>query len=875
MSSHGVQENIFQEFILEIKEDLARLEPDLLSLEAQGDGVEDDLINRAFRTIHSIKGGAGFIDHPALSEQAHAMENTLMSLRDKTARLTPGMADDLVTGLDKMKLLVGRAPSDIQGGLSPVEGAVPISDDALSEMRISLKSMEPNPLFVGQVFSVSRRALEAALARKQFIYGVRPSPGHLSRLEADLVSIGDCLSPRGDPPVLGEPSNMVIASILDKPLVAKVLDLPQTHVVFLDRQFTDISKAFDLSGGTSFTQASLTAPRVKVNLDLLSRLMDRAGELVLARNQFRPLMEEMGQTHPQAAILMQSLDMVTSDIQETIMQLRMQPVATLFNKYRRVVRDMGRRLDKQVEFRIRGGAVEVDRNILEGLANPLTHLIRNAMDHGIESPEQRLVLGKPLTGTLEISATHQSGHIRIDIMDDGAGMDPDEILDQALARGVIALDRGRRLSDKEKLNLIFLPGFSTSEAVTDISGRGVGMDVVKTNVERLRGYIELDATKGEGTRVMLTIPLTLAIVPSLIVGEGQTLFAIPRADVKEVVHIQGKDLGRRVENIAGQEVLKLRDQLYPVLRLSHVLDIPIYYTDPVTGQKRIDRRRYIADRRVSSLDNGVKRLLGLPSSTDDTPHVELRQKNERRKKGGESVHVILLKLGSQCFGLLVADLFDIEETVVEPLSDYLKGVRYFAGSTILGNGQVVMVLDVNGIASGACLAFDSIRSHLEDTRSASPKHSTAKQDFLVFENGPNEFFGLPLTAVSRLEPIYTSSLHQSGEMVFVQFDDRAWRLIRLDDFLPVNGLPRDADPFYCLFLKHSNPPVGVCARSVVDTIRVAFKPDPLELDSDTPVQGTIFTRGMMVQVLNPQALVENLQWQKPMKDFVHEANSHC
>ncbi len=944
MTRNSLPEPVFLEFISEIKEDLVRLESDLLRMEGgQGQAVDGELVNTAFRAIHSIKGGAGFIQLTWLCDLAHTMENVLMLLREGRLSPNPAVTDALLGGLDRMKGMVddgsGLEEADIQPQVAaleavldtPPEGAICAGKTGAARDETSpsregdngvaplvpetwlktdpgetlLQLGEPGEHFAQKTFPVGASALEKALARRWFIYAVRiparevsqavpdPGPEDSHAYFKDIQCAGDLLFPQTpDTGLLWQRDfYLVLATLLDRSLLAGILGVSEEEICFVSRQFLPLEGIpgirsgtglwdmpygqgdmadGDMANGTAGTAppvegadprtngvVSFDSQTVRVKSAHLSRLMNRAGELVLSRNQLRPLMEEILSEYPEAGPLMQNLDMVTSDIQETIMQLRMQPVSHLFEKYRRVVRDLARRLEKQVNYTIQGGQVEVDRNILELLAGPLTHLIRNAVDHGIEPPEERERMGKSPRGNMGVTIHHQSGHVRMEIWDDGRGMDADLILEKARKKGLISMERSRGLSRKEKLNLVMLPGFSTLDQVSEFSGRGVGMDVVKTNLERLRGHIEMESHPGEGTCIALTIPLTLAIVPSLIVGEGHTRFAIPQINVKEVVHLTGPDLPRQVTNIAGQDVLQLRDDLYPVVRLRNVLEIKTHYRDPRTGVLKEDRRRRIADRRSLALEEGVGQLshtvVAKPNQGFES------RKIERRKRHQPPAYAVILKLGSQRFGLLVEDLFDIEEVVVEPLSDFIKGLRWFAGAAILGDGEVIMVLDVNGLAAGACLAFDTIRNEVERQTSDPGEDAPPERlmDLLVFEHQDGEFFALPLGDVARLEPISREGVHTSGGVDFIRFKDQACRLVDLGMFLPVPPMAA-ASSCHGIFLKHSHPSAAVRARSIVDTVQ--WEEGVLTDDTDPRlVRGKVFTQGMMIQLLDPRILKQQIR----------------
>ncbi|MBU1342306.1 MAG: chemotaxis protein CheA [Proteobacteria bacterium] len=907
------------EFIAEIKDDLASLEPDLLAMEEKGANVDDDLINHAFRSIHSIKGGAGFINFKALSSLSHAMENVLMRVREKSLVITSEIVDALLSGFDKMKLMVDLMGTDkvcdyeeqklaLQKILSPkvqkedadkakkkakpkptLENTLPDSGQKAKKSKKHangddktlqvVKPLGDSSLFFGKAFPVDKKRLENALNSQKFVYAVHirfendlaAKQKDVDSIIEDIKSIGDLLF--FDLENLKDKTGKegffcVISTILDLPLLSQVLEINRTQMALVDRQFTDYEailkglspkaavdkpkqksfapeepppkpdKASAITIPESKMEALATTQTIRISVDLISKLMNRAGELVLSRNQLRPLMEKYAQENSKASNMMQNLDMVTTDIQEAIMQMRMQPIIDLMGKYKRVVRDIARRMSKKVDFILEGADVEVDRNVLEKLANPVTHLIRNCIDHGIESPEERKKRSKPETGTISIKAFHQGGHVHIIISDDGAGIDPQLVLSKAFEKGLVSEDQVEKFTDKQKIELIFFPGFTTSEEITDISGRGVGMDVVKTNIERLRGQIEIDSVKGEGTTVHLIIPLTLAIVPSLIVSSGDARFAIPQANIKEVIFLEPGKIHNQVENIAGSEVLRLREHLLPILRLRNVLGIKTYIEKKGAQKKEEEKRRAIADRRQDLM----------PPDPVEKRH----KKTDRRKTQWDTTYVIMLKLGVNVFGLCVDELYDIEEVVVEPLSEYIKHLKCFAGTTILGDGDVIMILDVPGIASFSSLRFDTIKS--EELKRNQLKEKTdqergEKRNLIVFSNGNKEYFALELKSVSRLEPIKPADIHYTGNLKYVEYNNTAVLLFSMNDFLPASACELKEEEIFAIFPKHISAKVGIIASKIIDTIETDEKLTR-DVTCSEAVLGKIFIDKMMVQVLD-------------------------
>lgn len=923
------------EFIAEIKDDLTSLEPALLAMEKKGGGTDDDLINHAFRSIHSIKGGAGFINFKELSSLSHAMENVLMRVREKSLVITSDVADALLAGFDKMKLMVEQIgkdesldfekertalqkilnpalsgtgskkdPDQVQiplQGIKKKESAKPEKSEKPSKPRQKKKEPAPAPdasnhklevirplgnsaVFQGREFWVDKKRLEHALSAQKFIYAVyirfdedlKTGDKNENMMINDIKSIGDILFSDLDAARSGAPKPgffFVISTILDLPLLSQVLEIPKTQMTLVDRQFagyetlmkgvvmqaakdqpeTEIKTTHapekpadspDEKSSETALSLSSAAQTIRINVDLISKLMNRAGELVLVRNQIRPFLSSLARESSPATGIMQNIDMVTTDIQQAVMQMRMQPVIDLMGKYKRVVRDIARRISKKVEFILEGADVEVDRTVLEKLANPITHLIRNCIDHGIEPPEERIKKSKPETGIIRIKASHQGGQVLISVSDDGAGIDPQMVLSKAFEKGLVSEDQLDKMTDKQKIDLIFLPGFTTSEEITDISGRGVGMDVVKTNIESLRGRIEIDSVKGEGTKVHLIIPLTLAIVPSLIVQTGEFRFAIPQVNIKEVLYLEKDDIQNQVESVAGSEVLKLRGNIFPVVRLRNILEITTYIEEPLTGEKEEEKRKAIADRRkkTDKADTDLQREIS----------------KDRRQKFWDKTHIIVLKLGENLFGLCVDDLFDIEEIVVEPLSEYVSHLKCFAGTTVLGNGDVIMVLDIQGIADFAALKFDSIRTEEERRKLLKSKEEQfkgGKKNLILFTSGKKEYFAMELKNIARLEPISPEDIHYTGHLKHMEYSGHAVHLFSIDEFLPAAQWDVSTGPLYAIFPKPLSLKACILASDIIDTIETDKSIDIDEVNPQ-PILGKLFIDDMMVQLLHHEKLAD-------------------
>jgi len=517
------------------------------------------------------------------------------------------------------------------------------------------------------------------------------------------------------------------------------------------------------------------ADTIRVSLALLDKLMNLAGELVLGRNQMRQLLESSKQSGVKEVL--QGLDLVTTELQENIMNTRMQPIRVLFDRMPRLVRDIAQRLGKRVELETSGGDVELDRSIVESIADPMTHMLRNALDHGLEDPQGRAVLGKSEVGRVWVSAYHECGRVVIEVRDDGRGIDPERVKEAAIARGAISREQAAALSEKDAIALIFEPGLSTADEISDLSGRGVGLDVVRTNIHDLGGQIDVVTAIGEGTTLRIHLPLTLAIIPSLIVSVSGERFAVPQVNVVEVVRLKSE--AEQVERIRSTEVLRLRGDLLPLVRLASCLAIPVV-------------------------------------------------EEPKRKRA----NVVVLRSGSHLFGLVVDELHDNEEIVVKPVSAHLADCGWYAGATILGDGRVAMILDTIGIAKRAQIRFEQVAD--ERARRASAEATPAmrvakRRSLVVFANSVDERFAVPLADLLRLERVDKSAVEWVGEKPFLKHRGRAIPLVHLEDVLPVGGDSAECDEFFVLIPRLAGVEAGIVAARIVDTLESDAQPDATQL----------------------------------------------
>jgi len=450
---------------------------------------------------------------------------------------------------------------------------------------------------------------------------------------------------------------------------------------------------------------------IRVGVGLLDKLMDLVGELVLTRNQILQFNTEREDAALNATS--QRLNLITTELQEGVMKTRMQPIGMVWNKLPRVVRDMAVTLGKQIRLEMDGAETELDRTIIEAIKDPLVHLVRNSCDHGVEPPEVRVRIGKLPQGRLTLRAYHEGGQVNIEISDDGAGIDIARVKQKALDKGLLRPEQAERLSDREALNLIFLPGFSMAETVTNVSGRGVGMDVVKSHIEKIGGGVDVFSRPGEGATVKIKIPLTLAIIPGLVITSGGERFVIPQVSLLELIRLEGDSSEKHIEYVQGTPVYRRRGSLLPIAHLNQVL-----------GLKSAER--------------------------------------------AEAVSMVVLQAEDRQFGLVVDGINDTQEIVVKPLGKQLKGLTVYAGATIMGDGRVALILDVLGIGQRSGVLAES----REQARAAAEQKTQSgieQQRLLLFRAGSFERLAVPLSLVARLEEFPQSAIERAGGCQVVQY----------------------------------------------------------------------------------------------------------
>lgn len=745
-------DDLLTEFLTETSESLDVIDNELVRFEREPNNAE--ILDNVFRLVHTIKGTCGFLGLPRLESLAHAGETLMGRYRDG-APVTDDGVSTILKSIDQIKAILAE--------LEATQAEPAGEDDELINALLKLAGVIEDD--AGPTETTSAEEAEA--------------PGATEEV-AEETTAADTTT---EAPAKPDESGGLGEGTMGRALKPGEVSLADLEAAFQSTEGPDLSApepAKDKSGATPAPAAergksepTLANQTIRVNVQTIETLMTMVSELVLTRNQLL----EISRRHEESEFNtpLQRLSNVTAELQEGVMKTRMQPIGNAWGKLPRIIRDLSHELGKPIELDMVGAETELDRQVLELIRDPLTHMVRNSADHGIEMPDVRLAADKPETGTIRLAAYHEGGHIIISIADDGKGLNTARLREKAIALGLAPEADIVGMSDGQIHKFIFHPGFSTAEKVTSVSGRGVGMDVVRTNIEMIGGSIDLKSAEGKGTAVTIKIPLTLAIVPALIIETGGERFAIPQLAVTELVraHPSGQN---RIEKIKESEVLRLRSSLLPLVRLTSLLGIsPVEKTGPAT--------------------------------TDST-------------------FVVVTQVGTQSFGIVVDEVFHTEEIVVKPMSGMLKEVSMFSGNTIMGDGSVIMIIDPNGVAQAIGQAAPEGNAIGQNKENAAI-HDKDALSLLIFEAGTPDLKAVPLSLVTRLEEFDVKDVEHAGDRHMVQYRGRLMPLVYIDPA----ASQREEGSLPMLVFAEGERVMGLVVDKIVDIVESRLE---LQVDSSSP-----------------------------------------
>ena len=737
-----IQQQLIKDMLMESLEGLDRFDRELVALE-KGE-AEADTMNDIFRVIHTMKGTAGCIGLQRIEMVAHAGENVLSLLREGKLSIHPELISTLLALSDALREILRVLEQTGHDG-----GDADYS--ALLERLRKCQSLPSAPVAQPPIENTAFGLFDDEPGTHSPEVAKPVASDHPSTASAPVASVSETSAP-------GAPSGKL----------------------------------------------SVSESAIRVDVVQLDKLMNLVGELVLARNQ---IVEFTSQAENTALVqAAQRLNIITTELQEGVMKTRMQPISNIWSKLPRIVRDVAQELGKEVELVMEGQSTELDRTVIESIKDPLIHIIRNSIDHGIEAPDRRRAVGKAEKGLLHLRAFHEGGQVNIEVIDDGKGIDLAKVKSKALDAGMVTPDQLSRMTDREALNLIFLPGLSTADQVTAVSGRGVGMDVVRTNIEKIGGSVDIQTTLGEGTTLRIKIPLTLAIIPALVITTCGERFAIPQVSLVELVRLEGEQALKGIEHVFGAPVYRLRGKLLPLVCLDAVL--------------------HLERSSSQSADNNV-------------------------------ANIIVLKAGEQQFGLIVDAVNDTQEIVVKPLGKHLKGLPVFAGATIMGDGMVALILDVFGLAQHAHVVSQSGKNELSESAGTASKAGAAiRQSLLLFSLGASHRFALPLSSVGRLEKFPSSQVEREGDREVVQYRGQIMPLVRLANVLGGTDATNGELPVVVYTVNHRNfgLVVGRIDDIVEETVVLQNEQHRSGILGSSVIQGRVTEMIDVAAIISTQAL---------------------
>jgi two-component system chemotaxis sensor kinase CheA len=743
-------DDLLQEFLTETTESMDTLDVELVKLEQNPN--DPALLGNIFRLVHTVKGTCGFLGLPRLESVAHAGENVLGKVRDGLLVVTPECVSLVLESLDRIKELLTA--------LEATEHE-PEGDD--SDLIARLNAFAEGGSAAAAPAPAAAAPAPAAPAPKAPAAPAADGEEEAAEDSDELQAAFDAAEYKGPDAAPATPK------------ASSALTAPKASVPAPAKK-ASAAPAPEAKGDGGSKEASSVAASIRVNVDLLENLMTMVSELVLTRNQLLQLLR--AQQESEFAAPLQRLSHVTSELQEGVMKTRMQPIGNAWAKLPRIVRDLALELNKKIDLQMIGAETELDRQVLELIKDPLTHMVRNSADHGLETTADRIAKGKPETGTITLNAFHEGGHIVIEIGDDGAGLNIARIKEKVLSNGLATENEIEQLTDAQVQNFIFRAGFSTAQKVTSVSGRGVGMDVVRTNIERIGGTVELQSVEGKGTTFTIKIPLTLAIVSALIIECAGERFAVPQISVLELV-LAGKGSVHTIERIQGTPVLRLRNRLLPLVSLREMLKI------------------------------------------------QEAEGSAKGEVGDEETFVIVTQVGQSCFGIIVDKVFDTEEIVVKPVSPVLRNIAVFSGNTILGDGSVIMILDPNGIAGelGEVTVTDQQEIGAAHAQISSEQE---RETMLLFKGGDDTPKAVPLALIARLEEIDRDAVEYSNGKPLVQYRGRLMPLVPVTEPFSLSE-KKGRQPI--LVFTDGDRSMGLVVNEIVDIIEDRLN---IELGSEKP-----------------------------------------
>ena len=796
-------DDLLSEFLTETSESLDVIDVELVKFEQEPNNAA--ILDNIFRLVHTIKGTCGFLGLPRLEALAHAAETLMGNYRDGAPVTGEGVSLILQT-IDRLKEILGELET---AGTEPAG-----TDDDLISRLDAMSSGSGAEADVPAEAETSPEPVETVIADD--VAPPEPKEGEVSldELEAAFQAAPGPDDMDASPSVAAK----VAAETAGVQAPVEAATPPQAEAAGAD------------DAKAPAKDAPVKNQSIRVNVDTLEHLMTMVSELVLTRNQLLEMVRRLDDS--EFKVPLQRLSTVTAELQDGVMKTRMQPIGNAWQKLPRIVRDLAQELDKKIDLQMHGADTELDRQVLDLIKDPLTHMVRNSADHGLEATDERVSSGKSDVGTIKLSAYHEGGHIIIEIADDGAGLNTEKIKDKIVQNGLATPAELDQMTENQINRFIFKAGFSTAAKVTSVSGRGVGMDVVRSNIELIGGTVDVKSVRGQGSTFIIKIPLTLAIVSALIVESCGHKFAIPQLSVVELVRTH-KNADHRIEMINDTPVLRLRNKLLPLMKLSKLLDLQ-YVRDeepaPETGtppaEGREDMAADTADKPITD-ESGIS---AAPATSEVTASRDKKNAPAAESVDDDNLFVVVIHVGAQLFGIVVDSVFDTEEIVVKPMSTMLRDIALFSGNTILGDGSVIMIVDPNGIAQS--VSQTAVGDAGATVENADEQVHTAedKTAVLLFRAASQEPKAVPLSLVTRLEEIDTAEIERSNGQDLVQYRGVLMPLVYVDE----EKQRKTEGQIPVLVFSDRDRSMGLVVDEIVDIVE-----DQLKIEIKSDIQGII------------------------------------
>ncbi|MCL2807865.1 MAG: chemotaxis protein CheA [Coriobacteriia bacterium] len=824
---------------------------------------DTDMMSNVFRAAHSLKGTAGFFKLKKIVDVSHELESFFTQIKDESIVISDDIVDVVLRSVDCLRLLIDNMQDDdaieieqiikelrsysgvarhvdIEEVGIPFDFKDPLISKALEEAarfghRVyyvhinynrSLGKLYTHPeILIQNILSVA--TIVEALVRPHSVTGTE----EITIRELDQGLIAQKLVSviiKHDTSTL----ELLVTSILEHDLFSIAIEVDKRHIRSLEREAmlkkeqAKISEGKAAVAGVPHTGSKLHEAKdnysIRLNIATINTLLDLANEMILTRNQLFSVMPEDRKSMPGIAPVLHNLSRLTSEIQEKVMITRMQPISVIFDKFPRIIRDTAKSLNKEISVEILRDDVTLDKYLLESLTDPITQLVKNSADHGLESSENRIKAGKPAKGVLRLNAYMHDGSAVIEVQDDGAGIDTEALKRKALEQGTSTEQQLAAMSHAEVLSLVFCPGVSTAKKVTNLSGRGVGMDIVKTNIESLGGSVEIESELCKGTTVRLKMPLTLSVIRSLIVTIDSITYAVPDLNIERIVRIWSETSTKRIERINKSLVLCLDGRIIPVVTMNEI-------AAKAKGQ----------------------------------PPVSVDEALDRSQHGGV-VKCLVLRAGGKSFALLIDDALDTEQVLVKPLPAYLQNCSCYSNVTVLGNGKAVTILDAEGVMRFMELDDEGLQDTYVMTKDQGcnePSEAKEKQ-VIIFKCSGSEHYAIETSDITRIEVIDPGEIQEIRRGTYINIADGTMRIVRPEDYAPVRKRAYNEEKLFVITLKESETPLGLLVRKVLDKVEARFELDKEQIQSDYLFGTSPYGEKILI-FLNPQAIIEATQRDKP------------